>query len=92
MKRNTMSLKAIINNIAKENKINKLDKVKLLKLSEDSLLKPSVTVAELDTVLGMKKTPNIYTNYSQTLNRTKEDRIQGTTGMNTETKKDEWER
>ena len=75
-----------------ENKINKLDKVKLLKLSEDSLLKPSVTVAELDTVLGMKKTHNIYTNYSQTLNRTKEDRIQGTTGMNTETKKDEWER
>lgn len=30
---------------------HKLDKVKLLKLSEDSLLKPSVMVAELDTVL-----------------------------------------
>ena len=66
---------------------HKLDKVKLLKLSEDSLLKTSVMVAELDTVLGMKKTHNIYTNYPQTLNRTKEDRIQGTTGMNTETKK-----
>lgn len=66
---------------------HKLDKVKLLKLSEDSLLKPSVMVAELDTVLGMKKTHNIYTNYPKTLNRTKEDRIQGTTGMNTETKK-----
>ena len=39
-------------------------------------------VAELDSVLGMKKTHNISTNYSQTLNRTKEDRIQGTTGMN----------
>ena len=40
----------------------------------------------------MKKTHNISTNYSQTLNRIKEDRIQGTTGMNTETKKDELER
>ena len=32
-----------------ENKINKLDKVKLLKLSEDSLLEPSVPRAELET-------------------------------------------
>ena len=59
---------------------------------EDSLLNPSVMIAELDAVLGMKKNHNIPTNYSQTLNRTKVDGIQGTNGMNIGTKKDELER
>ena len=59
---------------------------------EDSLLNPSVMIAELDAVLGMKKNHNIPTNYSQTLNRTKADGIQGTNGMNIGTKKDELER
>ena len=59
---------------------------------EDSLLNPSVMIAELDAVLGMKKNHNIPTNYLQTLNRTKVDGIQGTNGMNIGTKKDELER
>ena len=59
---------------------------------EDSLLNPSVMIAELDTVLGMRKTHNIPTNYSQTLNRTKVDGVQETNGESIGTKKDELER
>lgn len=59
---------------------------------EDSLLNPSVMIAELDTVLGMKKTHNIQTNYSQTLNRTTVDKVQETNGINIKTEKDETER
>ena len=59
---------------------------------EDSLLNPSVMIAELDAVLGMKKNHNIPTNYSQTLNRTKVDGVQETNGESIGTKKDELER
>ena len=47
---------------------------------------------ELDTVLGMRKTHNIPTNYSQTLNRTKVDGVQRSNGESIGTKKDELER
>lgn len=53
---------------------------------EDSLLNPSVMIAELDTVLGMRKTRNIPINYSQTLNRTKVDGVQETNGESIGTK------
>lgn len=59
---------------------------------EDSLLNPSVMIAELDTVLEMKRTHNIPTNYSQTLNRTKMDTVQGINEINIRTEKDETER
>ena len=41
---------------------------------------------------GMRKTHNIPTNYSQTLNRTKVDGVQETNGESIGTKKDELER
>ncbi|NBK96634.1 MAG: hypothetical protein EOM50_01205 [Erysipelotrichia bacterium] len=55
---------------------------------EDSLLNPSVMIEELDTVLGMKKSHNLSTNYSQI----KVDRVKETKGINEEKKKDELER
>ena len=45
-------------------------------------------IAELDVALGMKKSHNIPTNYSQI----KVDKVQETNGINIGTKKDELER
>jgi len=55
---------------------------------EDSLLNPSVMIAELDVALGMKKSHNIPTNNSQI----KVDKFQEINGINVEKKQDELER
>lgn len=55
---------------------------------EDSLLNPSVMIAELDTVLGARKSHNITNNYSQI----KVNGFQKMNEINTEIKKDELER
>ncbi|HIT70350.1 MAG TPA: hypothetical protein IAD08_00330 [Candidatus Scatovivens faecipullorum] len=59
---------------------------------EDSLLNPSVMITELDNVLGIRKTNNIQTNYSQPQNRIKSDESQEINEIGTRIEQDEIER
>ena len=59
---------------------------------EDSLLNPSVMIAELDNALGIRKTNNIQTNYSQPQNRIKSDESQEINEIGTRIEQDEIER
>lgn len=59
---------------------------------EDSLLNPSVMIAELDNVLGIRKKNNIQTNYSQPKNRIKSDESQEINEIDTITEQDEIEK
>ena len=58
---------------------------------EDSLLNPSVMIAELDNALGIRKTNNIQTNYSQP-QRIKSDESQEINEIGTSIEQDEIER
>ena len=59
---------------------------------EDSLLNPSVMIAELDNVLGIRKKNNIQTNYYQPKNGIKADESKKINEIGTSIKQDEIER